>query len=134
MKRLLENAWFDVLFIAALWYGLVEGIEWVGNIALFTAWFIAVVFILACFRWNTLLAAHLKEKQSYGPRTWYFKVWDWSTDIIMSGILVATGHWWTAGFFFTAVMLKQAMSKEADVALANPAKPNDGTPPGVTVH
>lgn len=115
MKRLLVNLPLDALLSASLVVGLIYQVKWALNIGLFVTWFCVVTGLMAAIVWKKI-KPEMKKKYP-GPRTWYFKIYSWATDIFPVFLLAAFEWWWTAGFLAVVCMTNQVQKQEMDAEL-----------------
>jgi len=92
----------DSLFIFCIVYGGFFGAQWAMNIALFLAWFLSIIAIVACF----ILSNDDLKKLSKKPKG--FRYYDIATDIFFVLSMVALGHFVTASLMATAYLLSKS--------------------------
>ncbi len=103
------NLPIDIALITALYLGFYAGVEAAANIAVVFFWF-TVVFGSFGLVSNGVEKLHKKR----GPRPPWFKVWDWTTDVVMFALIAGAGYYFLGFFFLLFAMGKQALTMAAE--------------------
>lgn len=98
--------------IAALWFGLVEGIDGALNVGLVMVWFAIVtsLFMLS----SEVTGKLIREHGGRSVPDWL----NWVSDIAVILILAWHGWLWTAGFFLFAAFIQQGALTQAKERIA----------------